>query len=222
MKWMIFAAGLSLLGALSAASAQPRDTAAPTQTMRAAPAQIVQGDPAVNACLKTMLGEQRKCARTTGAARAACTREVWMACQPDTRMKAPNSIPKLPNKKPTINSKADPCKTRMQGSHSADGRATSGEKGERMKVDPPKNPLGCSGEAHDPAPGRAVAEPRGERACASCTGVCQTVSWLSGASKFDGIDVGGGQSPSQCVDKIKTQCEAGASRFMAAATCKPG
>lgn len=59
----------------------------------------------------------------------------------------------------------------------------------------------------------------GKARCKTCKGTCQIVSWFSGGSKYEGVDVGGGQSPSQCIDAVKEACEAGASRFMASATC---
>ena len=55
--------------------------------------------------------------------------------------------------------------------------------------------------------------------CSSCSGVCQIVSWISGGSKYEGVDVGGGQSPSQCIDAVKKACESGAARFMTSAHC---
>ena len=57
------------------------------------------------------------------------------------------------------------------------------------------------------------------RKCSSCSGTCQIVSWFSGGSKYEGVDVGGGQSPSECIDAVKKLCESGASRFMSSAQC---
>jgi hypothetical protein len=55
--------------------------------------------------------------------------------------------------------------------------------------------------------------------CSSCSGVCQIVSWISGGSKYEGVDVGGGQSASECIDAVKKACESGAARFMTSAHC---
>lgn len=52
--------------------------------------------------------------------------------------------------------------------------------------------------------------------CSSCSGLCQTIT-ISG-SGYDGVDVGGGQSPSQCIDAVEKAC-AGASSSMASAHC---
>jgi len=56
--------------------------------------------------------------------------------------------------------------------------------------------------------------------CKSCTATCQTVAWISGQSSYNDIDVGGGQSPSECIDQAADACGAGYSRFLFSATCK--
>lgn len=55
--------------------------------------------------------------------------------------------------------------------------------------------------------------------CKKCTAVCQTVSWFSGASSFHDQELGGGMSPSKCIDQAVATCEAGYSRWLAKATC---
>jgi hypothetical protein len=65
-----------------------------------------------------------------------------------------------------------------------------------------------------------LAAPQGTAlSCKSCSGTCQTVSWISGGSSYEEVDIGGGQSPSECVDAVKELCESGAARFLFSAHC---
>lgn len=65
-----------------------------------------------------------------------------------------------------------------------------------------------------------VAElPDAEGACKTCTGICQTIVWVNGGSIYTEVDVGGGQSPSDCVDDVAEACGGAYATFMSSATC---
>ncbi len=59
----------------------------------------------------------------------------------------------------------------------------------------------------------------GSKACKSCTGMCQTLVWAGAGDIFYDVDLGGGMSPSQCIDAVAAKCGQGYATYLFKATC---
>ncbi|MEL6372202.1 MAG: hypothetical protein AAFY84_14450 [Pseudomonadota bacterium] len=184
----------------------PRDTAkqekiSPMKATLATRDLAPKGDPDIEACLKEKLGTEKLCTDTEDQARRACVEKAWNMCQKNERMKI-NPVRNPLKKKPArLNSK------RPDGSiNCKEGEADCQEQTDAAQMTPINTRITTGTETRNK--------------CSACSGTCQTVAWLSGHSSYEGVDIGGGQSPSQCIDAVKKLCESGASRFLAGATCK--
>jgi len=67
--------------------------------------------------------------------------------------------------------------------------------------------------------GESSTTAEGETFCRSCRGTCQTVSLPIKDSNYQDIETDGGQSPSECLTRIKDLCESGSFRHFVSARC---
>ncbi|MEO0400580.1 MAG: hypothetical protein AAF224_14300 [Pseudomonadota bacterium] len=192
--------------------AQPRDTKPPRDTVEqispVRATRVEQGNALFNQCLEKKLKDEKACAnQRSDSRREACVAKVWEACENQPRTSLPKP-PGLPDPK-----KPD-SETQKKMNRLIDGINCKLHGG----LNCPKQ---SDGKASGSATSSRLAANTGERSkCTKCSGTCQTVSWVSGASSYNDVDVGGGQSPSQCFDQIEAMCESGYSRFMFSGSCK--
>lgn len=63
--------------------------------------------------------------------------------------------------------------------------------------------------------GRSVAG-----ACKTCTALCQTIILAPAGSYNTSHDIGGGMSPSQCIDQAQAYCSSGVATYLFNANCQ--
>jgi hypothetical protein len=67
--------------------------------------------------------------------------------------------------------------------------------------------------------GNSTTTDDGATVCRSCSGTCQTVSLPIKDSNYETVETVGGQSPSECLAKIRDICDSGSYRHFASARC---